>query len=228
MKLSLCLMVWNELRGCEVDVPRLPLDAFEQVFAVDAGSTDGTVEFLEQHGITVYRQPKPGLNAAYVHANEMATGDAVVTFFPKGTLPVEDILRFRPLFEQGYQLIIASRQITGSINEEDSALIRPRKWAILALSVLAATLWRREGYWVKDVLHGFKGWTKRAFSLMRILNHGLSIDIEMVVRSYRFRLPRAEFPTRELPRSFGDTHFRMWPTGKKLLKYLIYELSRND
>jgi hypothetical protein len=43
MRLSLCLVVWNELEGCKLDVPRLPRDAFDEVFAVDGGSTDGTV-----------------------------------------------------------------------------------------------------------------------------------------------------------------------------------------
>ncbi|MGZ8196633.1 MAG: glycosyltransferase, partial [Methylosarcina sp.] len=97
MKTSLCLIVWNELQGCKTDVPKLPRDDFDEIFAVDGGSTDGTVEYLESQGIPVYLQPKRGLNAAYVHANNMATGDAVVVFFPKGTLPTDDLRKFRPL-----------------------------------------------------------------------------------------------------------------------------------
>lgn len=83
MKISLCLIVWNELQGCLEDVPKLPIDEFDEVFAVDGGSTDGTVQYLKSQGISVYRQPKRGLNAAYVYANDMATGDAVVVFLPK-------------------------------------------------------------------------------------------------------------------------------------------------
>ena len=113
MKISLCLIAWNELQGCQADVPKLPRDEFDEIFAVDGGSTDGTVEYLESQGIPVYRQPKRGLNAAYVHANEMATGDALVVFFTKGTLPTDDLRKFRPFFEQGYELIIASRQTLG-------------------------------------------------------------------------------------------------------------------
>jgi len=221
-------MVWNELLGCQLDVPRLAIEAFDEVFAVDGGSTDGTVAYLEAAGIPVYRQPKPGLNAAYIHANDIATGDAVVMFFPKGTLPAEDVLKFRPLFEKGNDIVVASRQIAGSVNEEDAHFWKPRKWAVRGLSVLAALLWRREGVWVRDVLHGFKGWRKSAFYKMNIVDHGLSIDIEMVVRSYKLRLPRIEFPTKELGRGYGGTHFKMWPTGKRLLAYLWYELRRTE
>lgn len=226
--ISLCLIVWNELEGCLTDVPRLPRDAFDEIYAIDGGSSDGTVAYLESQRIKVYPQPKKGLNAAYVHANEMSNCDAVVAFFPKATMPTEHLRTFRSFFEQGYGLVIASRQIKGSVNEEDSSIWRPRKWMVSGLSILASLLWRQEGHRVRDVLHGFKGWKRTAFNRMKILDYGLSIDIEMVVRSYKLGIARTEFPTIELPRQFGDTHFQIWPTGKKLLSYLWFELQRND
>jgi glycosyltransferase involved in cell wall biosynthesis len=228
MRVSLCLIVWNELEGCKIDVPRLPRDAFEEIYAVDGGSRDGTVEYLESQGIPVHLQPKKGLNAAYVHANRISTCDAVVAFLPKGTTPVEDLLKFRPLFEEGCQLVVASRQIAGSVNEEDQHLWRPRKWAVRCLAIAAALVWRREGYWVRDVLHGFKGWTRSAFDLMNIVEAGLSIDLEMVARSYKLRMKRAEFPTVETARAHGESHFKIWPTGKRLADYLWFELRRTD
>lgn len=230
MKISLCLIVWNELQGCKIDVPKLLTlqNQFEEIYAIDGGSSDGTVEYLESQGIKVYPQIKRGLNAAYIQANEVSSSDAVVVFFPKGTIPCEDILKFRPLFEDGIELIIASRQINGSVNEEDSKILRPRKWAVFLLAVLAAIVWKKEGNFIKDVLHGFKGWKCSSFNQMKILDYGLSIDIEMVVRSYKFKMKRVEFPTSEIPRHYGDTHFKIWPTGKKLLSYLLFELKRND
>jgi len=228
MKISLCLIVWNELRGCQTDVPKLPREEFDEIFAVDGGSTDGTVAYLESQGIPVYRQPKRGLNAAYVHANDMAGGDAVVVFFAKGTLPTDDLRRFRPLFAHGNELVIASRQVVGSVNEEDRHFWRPRKWAVLGLAAAASLFWRREGAWVRDVLHGFKGWKRSAFARMKVLDVGLSIDIEMVIRAYKLRIPRIEFATAEISRGYGETHFKIWPTGKRLLAYLWFELRRND
>ncbi|QKM64059.1 glycosyl transferase family 2 [Polynucleobacter tropicus] len=228
MKISLCLIVKNELQGCKTDVPKIPRDEFHEIFAVDGGSNDGTIEYLNSVNIPVFPQPKIGLNAAYVYANELASGDAVVAFFPKGTLPTDDLKKFRPHFNAGAQLIIASRQLSNSSNEEDQSFFRPRKWAVLALSILAYIIWRREGVWIRDVLHGFKGWDKAAFRKMEVLDRGLSIDIEMVVRSYKLRLKRIEFPTKEVARNYGETNFKFWPTGKKILIYLLYELARKN
>lgn len=228
MRISLCLLVFNERQGCEIDVPNLPLDQFEEVYAVDPGSTDGTIEYLESRGITVHLQTKPGLNAAYVDAARLSTCDAVVVFFPKGTLPVEDVLKFRPLLEQDYDLVVASRNIKGGKNEEDGNALKPRKWSVLMLARLAALVWRREGHLIHDVLHGVKGFSVSGFRRIDPLDTGLSIDLEMVIRSYKLRLPRMEFPTTEHPRSWGTTHFKFLPTGMALLKYLWHEVRRRD
>jgi hypothetical protein len=97
---------------------------------------------------------------------------------------------------------------------------------VSALAALAALIWRREGYIIRDVLHGIKGFTISAFKEMAPLDSGLSIDIEMVVRSYKLRLKRIEFPTTEKARSYGETTFKIIPTGLKLAKYLWYEFNR--
>ena len=228
MKVSLCLMVWNELEGCQIDVPRLPRNEFDEVYAIDGGSTDGTVEYLTGQGIPVYLQPKKGLNAAYIHAVKKSTCEAIVVFFPKGTIDPSSSLQFRPLLESGHELIVASRNIQNAKNEEDNKFLKPRKWGVLGLAYFASLIWRREGYVVRDVLHGYKAFTISAFKKINPLEFGLSIDIEMVIRSYKLRLKRAEIPVIEMPRSFGISHFKIIPTGLKLLKYLWFELRRTE
>ncbi len=226
MKISLCLMVWNELPGCRLDVPRLPRQAFDEVYAVDGGSTDGTVAYLQEHGIPVHRQPRKSLNAAYWHAIDVSACDAVVVFFPKGTVPPEDLLKFRPLLEAGNDLVVASRCLPGSRNEEDARLWRPRKWAVQALALLASVCWRREGWRVRDVLHGVRAYTVSGFRRMDPGGEGVSIDIECVVRAYRQRLPRAEFPTTEVARPSGQSRFPFFKTGLKFMQYLLREARR--
>lgn len=217
-------MVWNELQGCEIDVPCLPKDEFHEIYAVDGGSTDGTVEYLESQGILVYRQPVRGLNAAYHHAVEKSTCEAIVVFFPKGTIKPDEARKALPFLKQGCDLVVASRNIAGAYNEEDDHFLKPRKWLVCALSWLVTLVWQREGYRIRDVLHGFKGFTVTGFKSISPSVEGVSIDIEMVVRSYRLKLPRAEFPTVELPRNYGSSHFPIFNTGIKLLAYLFKEM----
>lgn len=226
MRVSLCLLTWNELEGCKHDVPLLPRFAFDEVFAIDGGSTDGTVEYLESQGIPVHRQTLPGYNGAYISAFRQCATDALTLFHPKGSIIPTELRKVRPLLEQGYDLVVASRMIPGAVNEEDDRLIKPRKWFVLALAMISSLMWRREGNPVWDVLHGFRAMRKEAFLAISPLELGLSIDLEMVVRSYRRRLRRIEFAVMERPRLHGDTHFKAFATGKKLIGYLLLELTR--
>ena len=228
MRISLCLLTYDEIEGCRHDVPLIDRSAFEEIYAVDAGSTDGTIEYLGEQGIPVYQQPVKSLNAACCHAVEKCTTDALVFFHPKGVVPVSDTLRFRPLFEEGYELVVASRNMKGASNEEDDKLIRPRKWLAMGMAALIALLWRREGGVVWDLLHGFRGATMAAFRQIDLTPVGVSVDLEMVARAYKFRMKRTEFPTRETERMHGESHFKILPTGKALLRFVFFELGRRD
>ena len=227
MKISLCLIVWNELKGCENDVPMLPRDDFDEIYAIDGGSTDGTVDFLVSQGIAVHRQPKPGLNAAYVYAVEQSKCDAIVVFFPKATIHPRCVLDIAYKLRCGYDLVIASRNIRGGRNEEDQKLFRPRKTGVMALALVAALIWRREGVWVRDILHGVKGFTLEGFRRMKISDKGLTIDLEMTIRSYRHKISRIEVPVKEKHRIAGTTHFKIIPTAIRLGKFMLSELTRS-
>ncbi len=235
LRVSLCLLTWNEVQGCKLDVPGLPLSMFDEVYAVDGGSKDGTVEYLESHGIKVYQQQKRGYNAAVIECFEHCATDALVLYHPKGSIDPQEVLRCKRMLAEGYDLAIGSRIMKGGYNEEDDKFLKPRKWFVRGLGLLGAILWKRGrrtdgGTWSQpiawDVLHGFRGMRRDRFFAIEPLPTGLSMDMEMVVRSYRMGFRVGEFPSVEKPRPNGDTHFAAWPTGKKLLKYIWFELRR--
>ena len=228
MTVGLCLITWNELIGCQHDIPLIDRKKFEQIYCIDGGSTDGTVEYLETQGIKVFHQTKKGLNQACIDGVDLCECDAFVFYHPKGTIPVEDTYRFRDFFEEGYQLVVGSRMMRDSVNEEDGRIFKPRKWFVLGLALMAKILFKREGNTVWDVLHGFRGMTVEAFKALNISDFDPSIDIEMVSRAYKFRLNRIEFPTKENARVAGETHFKAFATGKRLLKYVMWEIRRKD
>lgn len=226
MTVGLCLITWNELEGCKHDVPLIDRSQFDQVYCIDGGSTDGTVEYLQEQGIEVYRQTAKGLNQACKDGANFCKCDAFVFFHPKGSIPVEDTYKFRELYEQGYEFIVGSRMMKESHNEEDDKLLKPRKWFVLGLGLAAKILFKKEGNTIWDSLHGFRGMTVEAFKKCDISDMSPSVDIEMVCRSYKLKLKRIEFPTTERARIAGETHFKAFSTGKKLLKYLFWEIGR--
>ncbi len=225
MKISLCLLTWNELEGCKIDVPEIPRQEFQEIFCIDAGSTDGTIEYLKKQKIKIYLQSTKGLNAACIYALQQCKTDAIVFFHPKGTIPTSDLKNFRKFFENGYGFVVGSRNMKGGKNEEDSSFFwRPRKWFTTLCACTLSILWRREGNIIGDVLHGFRGLTREAFEYMFLKKQGLTIDLEMVVNSYKKKIKRIEFPTQEKDRPFGETHFKAIPTGCRLIKYILCEL----
>jgi hypothetical protein len=226
LRLTLCLLTLNEVEGCRHDVPNIPFEEFEEVFAIDGGSTDGTVEYLKLRGVPTFGQQHKGYNGAYIDAFTRCTTDALVMYHPKGSINPDVLVKFRGYFERGYDLVVASRLIAGAVNEEDSKLLRPRKWFVRALGIAAALLWKRDDGMIVDVLHGCRGMRREAFFAINPLPTGVTIDLEMVVRAYRLPLRRIEFPVTEGPRLVGETRFKAWPTGRALLHYFAFELGR--
>ncbi len=225
---GLCLLTWNEIEGCKHDVPLIDKNQFDQIYCIDGGSTDGTCDYLSKQGIEVYRQSHKGYNSACKEAAFRCKCDAFIIFHPKGTISVKNIYKFRSYFEQGYELVVASRMGKNAHNEEDDRMFRPRKWFVLLLALAAKILYQREGNMIWDVLHGFRGMTLLAFRKMAVSNFPMSFDIETCCRAYKFQIKRMEFPVWEKKRIAGETHFKAISCGWNFIKYLLWELSRKD
>ena len=221
-------MVWNERKGCEIDIPQLPRDCFKEIFAVDGGSNDGTIEFLTSQGIPVYQQPVKSLNAAYHYAVELCQSEALVVWFPKGTINPACINDIARNLDGKTEFVIASRNIKGARNEEDDQLFKLRKWGVMLLALFSAVIWRREGALIRDVLHGVKGFSVDAFKRMGIPETGVTVDLAMTIRAYRLHIPRKELPVIEHKRSSGKTRFRIFPTALHLSAFLWKELLRSS
>lgn len=228
MKVSLCLLTLNEIVGCKHDVPLINKirSKFDEVFAVDNGSTDGTVQYLRMNKIPVIYRPGISYDEMHSLAIKHTKSDAVVFFPPKGTNSVSDTLKFEKYFKQGYGTVVASRLIKGGSNEEDKNLIKLRKWLTILLAFISAVRWKRDGNTIWDVLHVFRGTTVAAYKKAMSPSVGQTFDIDHIIRSYKFKISRVEFPTKETPRLGGSTHFKTIPFGIKILRYLLKEVSK--
>ena len=128
----------------------------DEVLAVDGGSTDGTREVLASHHIRLVDQQRPGRGEAFRSAFRASSGERLVFFSPDGNEDPNDIPRLFAAIENGADMAIASRFLSGSRNEEDDDSLPLRKWTNQTFTWIANQLWNRGSY-VTDTINGFRG-----------------------------------------------------------------------
>lgn len=227
MKITLCILCRNELECLKIIYPQLPKpgpDAgFDEVVAIDGGSTDGTVEFLNAQGVRVIGQSRRGRGDAFLQAFEKLDSDAYVFFSPDGNEDPKDLPKFKERLQTGADLVIASRMMKGSYNEEDAHLLKWRKWANNAFNLLANVFFRRSGTYVTDSINGYRAITRAAARRLALDSLDYTIEYQMTIRAFKARLNIAEFPTYEGQRVAGETGAPSLPTGVRFLKKLFLE-----
>ncbi len=228
MRITLVLLVRNELPCLEVIFPQLPkasaASGFDDIVAFDGESTDGSVEYLQNAGIRVFPQSRRGRGDAFQRAIAEIDSDAYVFFSPDGNEDVADLSRFRPLLEGGYDIVIASRMMEGAVNEEDHQVFRWRKWANNAFNLGANLAFRREGPYITDSINGYRAITREAGRLLELDAVDFAIEFQMTMRAMATGLRIYEFPTIEGQRIAGEIKARSIPTGLRFIQCYAREV----
>ncbi|MEW6282714.1 MAG: glycosyltransferase, partial [Candidatus Eremiobacterota bacterium] len=181
MQVDLILLVLNEIEGLREVLPRIDRSLFQRVFAVDGGSTDGTLEFLHQRGVEVVAQSRRGRGQAFTLGVRSSQADAFVFFSPDGNEDPTDLSRMVTLLREGYDLVIASRMMRGAVNEEDSQLLRPRRWANNAFNLLLNLCFnpRPFGNFVTDSINGYRGFRRSALPVLEPFPDDYTVEYRM-------------------------------------------------
>lgn len=223
MNITLVLITLNEIEGLKKLFDKIPMNSVNEVIAIDGGSSDGTLEFMQAKNITVYPQAVKGRGEAIREAFRRAKGDALILFSPDGNEDPNDIPKFRPLLVAGNDIVIATRMVKGAWNEEDDQFIRLRKWVNNAFTLLANIIWNR-GPWVSDTINGYRAITKKAWGVLALDGPGYTIEYQGSIRAFKRGLKIAEFVTQEARRFDGAEGSPSIPTGIAFIKIFFYEL----
>ena len=128
MKITLLVMVMNELQGLKEIMPRIDKGWVDQILMVDGNSTDGSIEWAERQGYSVYVQKEKGFRQAYQEVWPQIEGDAVVTFSPDGNSIPELIPKLVSKMKEGYDMVIVSRYLGNAKSDDDTLLSGIGNW----------------------------------------------------------------------------------------------------
>lgn len=221
-KTVLVLLTKNELPCLKVVFPTLPKPSreagFDEIWAVDGGSTDGTVEFYKQHGVPVLVQSKKGRGEAFHAAFNGIEADAYIFFSPDGNEDPKDLPKFRDALEKGADLVIASRMMKGAVNEEDHQIFRWRKWANNAFNLMVNVMFRRTGPFITDTINGYRAIRRTTARQLQLDAVDYTIEYQMSIRALKSGMNVVEFPTVEGQRVAGETGAPSFHTGLKFIE----------
>ena len=227
MEIALCILTRNEIQCLPHVIPKLPSpgmeSGFDKVYAIDGGSTDGTVEYFNKIGIPVISQSKRGRGEAFLLAFEKINADAFIFLSPDGNEDILDLRKFKPLLIEGNDLVIASRMCKGAKNEEDDQLFKWRKWANNIFNLCANIFFRKSGSFVTDSINGYRAITIEAARKLKLDAYDYTIEYQMTIRALKNKLKIAEFPTVEHNRIAGETGAQSIPTGIRFIKRFFKE-----
>jgi glycosyltransferase involved in cell wall biosynthesis len=221
MKSTLIILTKNEIVGIKRLYDKLPLNAVDEVIAIDAGSTDGTLDFFKEKGIRAIVQEKKGRGEAFRIAAKNASGDYIIFFSPDGNEDPDDIEKMIKIAGGGYHIVIGSRFMKGARSDDADKRIRYRSFGNWFFTKVVNILWRND---LTDAINGFRLVRKDALSAMNLDAQNFGIEYQMSIRALKLKYRIKEIPTYEGDRISGKSNLRSIDTGLLFIRITLEEL----
>ncbi|MGA7732981.1 MAG: dolichyl-phosphate beta-glucosyltransferase [Chloroflexia bacterium] len=203
-RLSVVVPVYNEARRVGRTLPLLARyfrgqDYSVEFVIVDDGSTDNTVELARAllgpaDDVRVLEErPNRGKGHAVKVGMLAARGEVVLFTDADLSTPPDEIAKFWPWFDQGYDVVIGSRKMEGAVLERHQPLWRESMGKVFTW--LTNRLATRD---ISDITCGFKGFTHDAAQQLfsRSIIDDWSFDAEVLFVAQKRNLRIKEVPVR--------------------------------
>jgi len=211
----------NEIEGVKGIFEKIPIDLFDQFIVMDNHSNDGTIEFLEEHDVNVIQQKNPGRTNALIEAIEHASGDIIVNLSSDGNENPEDIPKILKKFEEGYEMVTASRFLPESKVDVEDDKLRIRVFGNKICAMLVNLCW---GTNVTDTTNALRGFTKSCYKRAKLNTFGYTENFQLTIRCGKLKIKTTEIPTQELPRIGGVVKADTKGVMTDMIKVFLHEL----
>ncbi len=186
-----------------------------EIVVCDNGSTDDSVAIAERMNARVVHEPTRGYGNAYLAGFAAARGRYLIMGDADDTYDFTLIPEFlRMLIDEGYDFVTGSRYLGGG-ERHISAL--HRLFGNPALTRLLNLLF---GSRYTDVYCGFRGFSRRAYDLIRPVSPGMEFNLELAINAQLAGLKIIEMPI-ELGSRKGMSKLRTLRDGWRSLRMML-------
>ncbi len=230
MKVSVIVPTLNEAGSIEKVLSDVAKENVNEILVVDGHSTDGTIEIVKNMGHRVILQKKKGLGDAIKEGIENTEGDIVIIVDADGSHNTRDISKLVRKIYEGYDLVVASRYISGprikgllfpdrqSSSYDDTFI---REIGNRFFTYLCRKIYHLE---IHDILMGFKAFRRSIFKKIKLSESGQQFDAEIVIKAKKAGFKIGEIPTVEHKRCYGKSKLSVPYHGFKILWVIIREM----
>ena len=230
LTVSLLVFTLNEIDGMRAIMPRIQKEWVDQIIVVDGGSTDGTLEYAQEHDWLLIKQQRPGLRHACTEAFAQVTGDIVITFSPDGNSIPELIPELTARMEEGYDMVIVSRYLGTARSADDDFITGFGNW------LFTRTVNLLHGGRYTDCMVMYRSYKTRLFYDLeldreegfrlaeKLFCTRIGIEPLLSVRAAKRKLRLSEIPGDEPPRIGGERKLQIWRWGAAYYFQFIREI----
>ncbi len=219
LRVSIVIPAHNEAKNLPYVLPLIPSWVYE-VILVNDHSTDNTVEVASRllpFIRIVNTQERRGKGVALQTGFAAATGDIIVMMDADGSNDPREVPRFIEALLDGAYFVIGSR----FISQGGSADITPlRRAGARILISIANYLFRMH---LSDMFCGLNAFWKVCFDYFEIDCEGFEVETLITLRVRKANLEITEVPCYEHARIHGESHFRTFRDGWRVLRMILKE-----
>lgn len=217
MKIAVLIPCLNE----EASVGKVVADSFKhlpsaKVYVFDNGSNDSTSAVAAQAGATVIHCPLKGKGHVLRQAFQSVDADWYVMVDGDGTYPMHEAPRLLKMAQEfNYEMVMGSRLLQA----HPDAFRRFHYFGNRLFTRITGIIFR---YPVRDLLTGFRVFSRRFATEMNLLSKGFEIETEITIRAIEQHLPFTEIDIPYTERVAGSSSkLKTFRDGFRITKTIL-------